>query len=185
MLTKTHPLQSEFDEEMHKMQHSHAHDMCGIIAHTKDRLVKSCLQSQRITSNHSSRGIADIALRCLVIAAECLQTREAQEEVLGIFDNLTKVTGSNAESTKNDLKQMWSWADAHPHTVNPAQMHNHFYELDPALTMSDTNGLPASSNNPLLATGDFSMENHPYQGFYVPPHHHHALDQYHYGAYLI
>jgi len=137
-----------------------------------------------MTSNHLSRGITDIALRCLAIAAECLETQEAQQEVLDMFDTITQVTGSSAESIKNDLKQIWSWIGAHPHTVTPAQMHNHFYELDPSLAMSDTPGLSPSLDNPLLATGDFSMENHPYQGFYVPPHHHHALDQY-YGTYLI
>jgi hypothetical protein len=140
---------------------------------------------QAISSNYFGRGIADIALRCLAIAAECLQTREAQLETLDLFDTITKVTGSSAESIKNDLKQMWSWAGAHPHTVTPAQMHNHFYELDPALSMSDNTGSSPSLSNPLMTTGDFSMENHPYQGFYVPPHHHHALDQYHYSTYLI
>lgn len=186
MLAKTHPLQSEFDEAMQKIQHSHAHDICGLVAHTKDMLVNTCPRAyQSIVSNNFNRGIADIALRCLAIAAECLETQEAQQEVLDIFDNITNVTGGSVDPIKNDLKEIWSWVGAHPHTVTPAQIHNHFFELDPSLTISETLDLPPSLSNPLLATGDFSMENHPYQGFYVPPHHHHALDPYHYGAYLI
>ncbi|CAP95451.1 Pc21g05540 [Penicillium rubens Wisconsin 54-1255] len=165
LLAKTHPFQSEFDEDMRKMQRNHAHEMCGLIARTTDR------------------GVAHISMYFLVLAAECLETREAQEEVLGIFDTLSKVTGSSAEIIKNDLKQIWSWVDAHPHTVTPAQMHNDFYELDPSLPISPHPGSSPSLHNPLLTTGDFSLENHPYQGYYVPPHHHHALNQYHYGSF--
>ncbi|KAI2680468.1 transcriptional regulator family: Fungal Specific TF [Penicillium roqueforti] len=165
MLAKTHPFQSEFDEDMRKMQRSHAHEICGIIAYTTDR------------------SVADISLYFLVLAAECLETREAQEEVLGIFDTITKVTCSSAEPIKNDLKQIWSWAEAHPHMVTPAQMHNHFYELDPSLSVSNHPDSSPSLHNPLLTRGDFSLESHPYQGYYVPPHHHHALNQYHYGSF--
>lgn len=134
-------------------------------------------------SDHLNSGVADISMRFLVLAAECLETREAQEEVLGIFDTITKMTGSSAEPTKNDLKQIWSWADAHPHTVTPAQMHNHFYELDPSLSISNHSASSPGLHNPLMTTGDFSLENHPYQGYYVPPNHHHALNQYHYGTF--
>ncbi|KAJ5817898.1 hypothetical protein N7447_007906 [Penicillium robsamsonii] len=165
MLAKTHLSQSEFDEDMRKMQRSHAHEICGLIAHTTDR------------------GVADISLYFLVLAAECLETRGAQDQVLGIFDTITKVTGRSAEPIKNDLKQIWSWADAHPHTVTPAQMQNHFYELDPSLSISNHPGSSPSLHNPVLTTGDFSLENHPYRGYYVPPHHHHPLNPYHYGTF--
>lgn len=134
-------------------------------------------------SNQLNRGVAGISFYFLALAAECLETREAQEEVLGIFDTITKVTGSSPEPIKNDLKQIWSWAEAHPHTVTPAQMHNHFYELDPSLSISNDQCSSPSLHNPLLTAGDFSLENHPYQGYYVPPLHHHALNQYHYGTF--
>ncbi|KGO43882.1 Protein of unknown function DUF3468 [Penicillium expansum] len=165
LLAKTHPFQSEFEEDMRKMKCSHAHEICGLVAHTTDR------------------GVAGISFYFLALAAECLETREAQEEVLGIFDTITKVTGSSPEPIKNDLKQIWSWAEAHPHTVTPAQMHNHFYELDPSLSISNNQCSSSSLHNPLLTAGDFSLENHPYQGYYVPPLHHHALNQYHYGTF--
>ncbi|KAJ5932175.1 hypothetical protein N7516_006664 [Penicillium verrucosum] len=165
LLAKSHPFQSGLDENMRKMQRSHAHEMCGLIAHTTDQ------------------GVADISLYFLVLAAECLDTRAAQEEVLGIFDTITKVTGSSAEPIKNDLKQIWSRTDDRPHTVTPAQIHNHFYELDPSLSISNHPGSSPSPNNPLLTAGDFSLESHPYQAYYVPPHHQHALNQYHYGTF--
>lgn len=184
LLAKTHPFQSEFDEDMRKMQRNHAHEMCGLIARTTDRLVQIMTKIPEMSvSNQANRGVAHISMYFLVLAAECLETREAQEEVLGIFDTLSKVTGSSAEIIKNDLKQIWSWVDAHPHTVTPAQMHNDFYELDPSLPISPHPGSSPSLHNPLLTTGDFSLENHPYQGYYVPPHHHHALNQYHYGSF--
>ena len=166
------------------MQQSHAHEMCGLIAHTTDRLVQITTKIPDLSvSDQLNRGVAHISQHFLVLAAECLETREAQEEVLRIFDTITKVTGSSAEPLKNDLKQIWCWADAHPHTVTPAQMHKHFYELDPSPSTSNHPDSPPSLHNPLLTAGDFSLENHPYQGYYVPPHHHHALNQYHYGSF--
>ncbi|EKV10251.1 hypothetical protein PDIG_26520 [Penicillium digitatum PHI26] len=165
LLAKTHPFQSELNEDVRKMKRNHAHEICGLIAHTTDR------------------GVADVSFYFLALAAECLETREAQGEVLGIFDTITKVTGTNAETIKNDLKRIWSWVDAHPHTVTPAQMHTNFFELDPSLSMSNNQGSSPSQHNPLLTAGDFSFENHPYQGCYVPPHHQHALNQYHQGTF--
>ena len=45
MLAKNNPLQSAFDDEVHKHQQAHAHDVCGLVAHTKDRSVTSFLQT--------------------------------------------------------------------------------------------------------------------------------------------
>lgn len=47
LLAKSHPFQSEFDENMRKMQRSHAHEMCGLIAHTTDQLVQNHDQNSR------------------------------------------------------------------------------------------------------------------------------------------
>ncbi|KAJ5747282.1 uncharacterized protein N7511_008978 [Penicillium nucicola] len=167
LLSKSNPIQSQFDGDMRDMQRVHAHEICGLVA---------CIKHISLT---------DLSLRCLAIAAEFLETRSAQEEVLGIFDAIAERSSSNVESVKNELRRIWSWVDAHPHTVTPAQMHNHYYELDPSLSIAESSGSSFALENPLVTTGDFSMENHPYQGYYVPPHHHHALDQYHYGGYLI
>lgn len=163
MLGKAHPLQAEFHR---KMQQSHAHDICGIVANTKDK------------------GVINVSIRCLAIAAECLDTGDAQKEALFIFDGLVKDTSWHAEPIQDELKQIWGWAVSQPETVDPAQMHNHQFGLDPALPIPKGPEFPPGLSNPLLDVGDFSMENHPYQEHYVAPHHH-GLDHHLYGSYLI
>ena len=39
LLAQTHPIMSTRTAEMHDLQQTHAHDLCGIVAHVKDRLV--------------------------------------------------------------------------------------------------------------------------------------------------
>lgn len=99
-----------------------------------------------------------------------------------IFDTIVRDTGRCVEPIKDDLKQSWGWPVSHPHTVAPAQVHNHFYGLDPSLAIPEHLEMSTCVVNPLLATADFSMEDHPYQGYYVAPHH--ALDHY-FDAYLL
>lgn len=41
VLAKLHPIESEFNEGMVAAQQSHAQDICGIVAHVKDRCVSS------------------------------------------------------------------------------------------------------------------------------------------------
>ncbi|OJJ37147.1 hypothetical protein ASPWEDRAFT_38801 [Aspergillus wentii DTO 134E9] len=148
LLSKTYPLESEFSPSMRNMQQTQAHDICGIVAHVKDR------------------GLASLSIRFLATAAECLATREAQEEALRILDNLIKKTGWPAEYIKEELQATWGWDISH-------QQHH---------ALSSTTHIPAHpKNNPLMAYSDSSMENHPYQNYYVPPHH--PIDHYQYGAF--
>jgi hypothetical protein len=121
-------------------------------------------------SNKSNRGIADISLRFLALAAEYIDFREAQEEVLRIVDTITKVAGTNGAPIKDELKQIWRWRESPPRTVVPAQMHNDLYPSYPYQFTEHTAASP-SLNNPLLTRGDFELEDHPYQGYYVPPFH--------------
>lgn len=37
LLARTHPIESENSPDMREMQQTHAYDICGIIAHVKDR----------------------------------------------------------------------------------------------------------------------------------------------------
>lgn len=154
LLAKAHPMRFDYVMEMKEMEHSHAYEIGGLAASAKDR------------------SIAHILLRCISVAAKCLETHDTQEEVLGILDALVKETCWRADPVKEELKRTWGWAIAHPETVDPAQMHDPYYGLDPALDP----GLPSVAVNPLSDTGDFSSENHPYQGYYVAPHH--VLDHY-------
>ncbi|KAJ5740191.1 hypothetical protein N7493_000063 [Penicillium malachiteum] len=164
-LAKAHPMATAHPE-MKKIQQSHAYDVCGLAANLKDR------------------SISNIALHCLSVAAESLEIQEAREEVLHIFDNLTKETPWHAGPIKERLKRLWNWTH-HVQTVDPTQMHSEFFELDPALSIGGESGFDASVTNPLLNSGDFSMENNPYQGYYVPPHHHQILEHYSYDSYLV
>jgi hypothetical protein len=43
LLAKTHPLESEFSPNMRDMQQKHAYEICGIVAHVKDRYVNLSL----------------------------------------------------------------------------------------------------------------------------------------------
>ncbi|KAE8350417.1 hypothetical protein BDV28DRAFT_139173 [Aspergillus coremiiformis] len=156
LLTKAHPLESEFSPEMQSVQQSHAHDICGIVANLKDR------------------GVASLSLRFLAVAAEFLATREAQEEVFGIIDTIAKETGSRSEQVKEELQQAWGWNPSQPHQPVSADstavslLNDHpTFDLDPTSTLLK---MPPGVVNPIMAFADFSMDNHPYQDHYVAPH---------------
>lgn len=162
LLTKSHPTKLELRE----IQQNHAYQICGIAAAVKDR------------------SIINVCIRCLAIAAECLGTQEAQEEALRIMDTLSNGTIWHTEPIKEDLRRSWSWHASHPGTVDPSQMQNPYYGLDPALPLPSDSGFPHGPGitNPLFNSADFSVEGHPYQGSYVPPHH--TIDHFHYTPYL-
>ncbi|KAJ5098305.1 hypothetical protein N7532_005306, partial [Penicillium argentinense] len=166
LLAKCHPMESDFLVEMREMQHAHAYDICGLIVNVKDR------------------GVVNVSIRCLTIAASCLESREAQEEALRLLHSTTQNTIWQKEPIEDELKHHWGWPAPHPETLDPSQMHNHDYydlKLDPALSISRGSEMHSSLVNPFLNTGDFSTDNHPYQAFYVAPHH---APHYDYGSYL-
>ncbi|KAG2420141.1 hypothetical protein HFD88_004941 [Aspergillus terreus] len=155
LLTKTHPFESEFSAEMQSQQQRHAHDICGIVAHVKDR------------------GIASFSIRFLALAAECLATREAQEEILHILDDIMKRTGWRAEHIKDELQAAWGWTTA-PKDPSVDTTDDAFGLLRD-LSSLDSGAIPESLRmppgvvNPIMAFADFSMDNHPYQEYYVAP----------------
>ncbi|QGA14140.1 hypothetical protein EYB26_001793 [Talaromyces marneffei] len=175
LLTKTHPLESEFSPNLREMQQRHAYDACGIIAYVKDR------------------GIATTSIRCLAIAGECLVAREAQEEVLQIIDKIIKETGWRIAFLKPELQAKWGWNTSAPTNTNNSNITT---TTTPTTSLSMDNGtlptpnpptvIPTTAStptpppaatarsrfppgiiNPLMATADFSMPNHPYQEHYV------------------
>ncbi|KAF9894696.1 hypothetical protein FE257_006586 [Aspergillus nanangensis] len=157
LLSKTHPFESEFSPEMHSMQQRHAHDICGIVSNVKDR------------------GIASLSLRFIAIAAECLATRDAQEEIIGLLDNIIKETGWKAGHIKDELQQAWGWHVTHRQQAISSDanafdfLHDHS-TLDPS-AVPDPNKMPHGIINPVMASADFSMENRPYREYYVAPQH--------------
>lgn len=152
---------------MRTMQLHHAHQICGIVAHVKDR------------------GVASVALRSLAIAAECLVVRREQEEVLKVFEKIRAETGWKVGFLNKELKVKWGWQeDAVQQPPMVSQQPNSLSQFFPNATQAPppqaaTASLPpapprpsaVSSGiaNPLLKTADFSLPNHPYQHHYQPP----------------
>lgn len=77
--------------EMAELERKSSTMICGIVAHVKDR------------------GVASVALRSLHHAAEVLDKREEQDEVLQIFDKINKETGWRIGFVYKDLKEKWGW----------------------------------------------------------------------------
>jgi len=76
---------------MQEMKVYHSRQICGIVAHVKDR------------------GVASASIRCLAVAGENLTSRREQEEVLQIFDRIKKETGWRVTFIHDDLKEKWGW----------------------------------------------------------------------------
>ncbi|KAK2624540.1 hypothetical protein QTJ16_006490 [Diplocarpon rosae] len=162
LLAQINPLLAKDTEEMNTMQMRHAHLICGIVAHVKDR------------------GVASVALRSLAIAAECLNSRREQDEVLEIFEKIRKETGWKVGFISKELKTRWGWPsdDAQPPPPLP-QSSTSLGQFLPATPASTTSlppappparpAIPSGILNPLLAKADFSLPNHPYQQYYQPP----------------
>ncbi|EFW14207.1 C6 transcription factor [Coccidioides posadasii str. Silveira] len=177
LLAKVHPTESEYSDDMLSMQHTHAHDICGIVAHVKDR------------------GVASVSIRCLAIAAECVVGREAQEEVIAILDKIIKETGWQVGFLQHELIEKWGWNSATSHMSPHQSQHPQMAAAGPSTDLGSSllnSALPSAPPsrprmpqgivNPLMATADFSFDNHPYQNHYVAPHNNH-LNNYHYGSY--
>lgn len=153
------------------MQTYHAHLICGIVAHVKDR------------------GVASVALRSLAIASECLTVRREQEEVVEIFEKIRKETGWKVGFIAKELKVKWGWQNEEAQKKMMAQQASaslmHLFpgsaQIPPAPTSLPPvpppappparTSMPQGILNPLLAKADFSLPNHPYQQYYQPPNH--------------
>ncbi|KAG0652776.1 Zinc finger transcription factor 37, partial [Hyphodiscus hymeniophilus] len=171
LLPQINPIMSKDTKEMHDMQLSHAHQICGITAHVKDR------------------GVASVALRSLAIAAECLVERREQEEVLDIFEKIRKETGWKVGFLHKELKLKWGWQEQDAAQQQMAAQQNSLAQFFPSTTQASATSLPPAPPqppprampsgilNPLLKTADFSLPNHPYQQYYQPPnlHQHHQF----------
>lgn len=166
LLAQTHPVLSTRTPEMHDLQQSHAHDLCGIVAHNKDR------------------GVASVAIRSLAIAAECLVLRREQEEVLDIFDRIQKETGWRTGFLHKELKEKWGWNNEEQYQQQQHQ--NMSAPMLPLQTFQyQSSNLPQPPPpppslkpgprqgiiNPILRSADFSAPTHPYQSHYVAPLH--------------
>ncbi|CAK7563996.1 MAG: hypothetical protein SEPTF4163_001879 [Sporothrix epigloea] len=70
-------------------QHHHARQVCGIVAHTKNR------------------GTVTVAIRSLAVAAHVLRDPREQDEVVSLFEKLAAETGWRVKRIYTELQQVW------------------------------------------------------------------------------
>ena len=123
----------------------------------------------------SSRGVASASIRCLAIAGECITSRREQEEVLELFEKIKKETGWRVSFINDRLKEKWDWNNQDQYNMmngNAGQAPS-FFQQGNVPTMppipSQRPKIPSGITNPMYKNADFSAENAPYQGSYVPP----------------
>ena len=160
LLARTHLLQPDAPSNPIEWRQSNACNLCGIAMNIKDY------------------SLAPAAISCLAIAAECIETRASREELLGIIERLSQRNLWYANSIREDLTRLWEWPLSCQETVDPVQMHHDSYQSNSTLSAHDFPEIPDDIYL-LSSTGDISTTNHPYQEYYVAPHH------YHYGSYLV
>lgn len=165
--------------EMASLLHDHAHQICGIVAHVKDR------------------GVASVALRSLALAGETLVDRDEQEEVIRIFEKVRKETGWNVTNVMKELRDKWGWVSEEQLLRDQVS----FNQFAPNAGVGANASMSTAAQdlqagqqqqqqppkmiggilNPLLARADFSLPNHPYQAYYQPPRVHDLQGQGQYG----
>ncbi|OIW32730.1 hypothetical protein CONLIGDRAFT_563313, partial [Coniochaeta ligniaria NRRL 30616] len=91
LLAQINPLQPRDSEENRAAQIHHAHQVCGIVAHTQDH------------------GVASVAIRSLTIASSVLTDGAEQTEVLAILDRIYRDTGWRLGTVLAELKKAWGW----------------------------------------------------------------------------
>ncbi len=155
LLPQINPLMPKDTDEMRTLSLAHAHQICGIAAHVKDR------------------GVASVAIRSLAIAAECLVVRREQEEVLEVFEKIRKETGWRVGFLHKELKVKWGWQEDEEHSSMAQFFPAH--ASDPATSHRAPRAMPSGISNPLLKTADFSHPEHPYQQHYQPPNQNQSL----------
>ncbi|KAM7203842.1 hypothetical protein V8F20_003848 [Naviculisporaceae sp. PSN 640] len=185
VLAQINPLNPHDSNENRAAQLHHAHQVCGIVAHTRDR------------------GVASVAIRSLATSSSVLTDRQEQAEVLNILDKISKETGWRLGRIFAQLKKDWGWeAQGMPFSAGGNtgnQLHHHpgpqhqqqqmspFPTTTASIMSSSTTTATttASANtatptisaptpvrpliNPLLVNADFGNRNHPYKNWYEPP----------------
>lgn len=93
LLAQINPLKPPHhdDEESRIQQLHHAHQVCGIIAHTKDD------------------GVSSVAIRSLAIAGAVLRDPREQDEVLVMVKRIYRMTGWNLKGVVGELRRAWGW----------------------------------------------------------------------------
>jgi hypothetical protein len=179
LLAQINPTSPKDSEESRAVQQHHAHQVCGIVAHTKDR------------------GVASVSIRSLAIVAEVITHLEEQQEVIKILEDIESETGWRLAALLKNLKRVWGWEKmagtglaaqflSQGCNTPQAQKLQPQQQLQQPLTQTTTPpnvqmmpGMeraqqtlaaprPIRNINP-LSFADFSLPNHPYQNWYEPP----------------
>ena len=145
--------------EMAQMRLEHARQICGIVKHAKDR------------------GVASASIRCLAVAAEYLNNQREQEEALTMFERIKTETGWRIAFINDELKEKWGWSAGVDQFGGQQSAFfsptGHAPSL-PAIPQQRQKP-PSGIINPLYKHADFSSQNPPYAGSYVPPANNHFL----------
>ncbi|OTB10028.1 hypothetical protein K445DRAFT_71093 [Daldinia sp. EC12] len=152
LLAQINPILPKNSEEARRVQQHHAHQVCGIVAHTKDR------------------GVASVSIRSLAIVAEILTDLAEQQEVVSILEKIDHETGWKLAGVIQGLKKSWGWEKMGQKGL-VAQFLPRAGSVIPNVPQSGSQQLAAPRPmhvNP-LSFADFSLPNHPYQNWYEPP----------------
>ncbi|KAK6579697.1 hypothetical protein PZA11_007933 [Diplocarpon coronariae] len=163
LLAQINPLQSRDTDEMNTMQMHHAHLICGIVAHVKDR-------GLRASPSGLSRSPPNASPAAASRTRSWRSSRRSGKRRGGRW-------ASSARSSRRDGAGRGTPRPRRPRrpraarprvSSSPRPQHRPraARRRPPARP-----GLPSGILNPLLAKADFSLPNHPYQQYYQPPSH--------------
>ena len=159
LLGAVHPLAQVDEPTRNAMQDQriyHSQQICGIVAHVKDR------------------GVASASIRCLVVAGDNLTVRREQEEVIEIFTRINKETGWRIQFIIDELREKWGWTTSEFDNMGAPSFYQQGTAQMPPIPQQRQKP-PSGIVNPLYKNADFSASNPPYQGYYVPPTQGHLL----------
>lgn len=152
---------------MRNVQLHHAHQVCGIVAHNKDR------------------GICSVAIRSLAIASSVLTDPAEQDEVLEIMGRIASESGWRLGGVTAELRRAWGREGSGKGALAallgkkqegragagspvPARQVKEAPSPAPVVEKVAAPAPAKAAVNP-LSLGDFSLPNHPYQNWYEPP----------------
>ncbi|ROW01218.1 hypothetical protein VSDG_02816 [Cytospora chrysosperma] len=140
LLAQINPLKHPHhdDDETRTVQLHHAHQVCGIVAHTKDP------------------GVSSVAIRSLAVVGCVLTDPRQQDEVLAMLNRIYRSTGWNLKKVVGELRRAWGWNP--PDAPPPASQGS---------AMAPGTGTGTGTGAPLLgpaAPGQPPITNHAAQG---------------------
>lgn len=91
LLAQMNPLSPRDSEEARAIQLHHAHQVCGITAHTQDH------------------GVASVSIRSVALVAEVIHDRAEQQEIVQILEKIDHDTGWKLAGIIKQLRSVWGW----------------------------------------------------------------------------